>query len=464
MKKIIIAGFAGLLLVSFALFAIITPNAGAFQDNTPRIITTEDGKIFPLPDTSITPRIMSPSITDLTITSGALPSNSTGKFITPSSDDSALPITKKPTGTPRIITTEDGKIIIDTSTSRSDPWFSIDVWASESGTQLPAYMSGTFTAVSNIIGNLESDDWVIYEPMNVAYGTSSSNYVWFQFTIYFGDNGEVQWMVYRAPNGGNFQFDTIPISYTPGHSYSFSFTTSGSNTVTFSIVDNTNSASWSNSYNVPGVTLLYYPNGSFSPASTVEGYTTNSVLTNVPTFTTTIGTGQSDYYYEPSNPDWAGRIPQGIGTNVAIVSSVYYWAMVPLKYATSYYDSDPIGYGSVGSPSDLANTPDKHLASIYGPNRGDGGIIIVQLSTSSGGNIFIDAYSVSGYYSLTYVYVSTDAVNWNYVGGGFIYPYPESHLWAGTYNGAFNYVAVVGYDDPYYGYSVNLRLDAVALL
>ncbi|MDI9577639.1 MAG: hypothetical protein QM398_05855 [Thermoproteota archaeon] len=45
-----------------------------------------------------------------------------------------------------------------------------------------------------------------------------------------------------------------------------------------------------------------------------------------------------------------------------------------------------------------------------------------------------------------------------------MYPYPEAHLWVGTYNGAFNYVAVVGYDDPYYGYSVNLRLDAVALL
>lgn len=45
-----------------------------------------------------------------------------------------------------------------------------------------------------------------------------------------------------------------------------------------------------------------------------------------------------------------------------------------------------------------------------------------------------------------------------------MYPYPESHLWVGTYNGAFNYVSVVGYDDPYYGYSVNLKLDAVALL
>lgn len=238
-------------------------------------------------------------------------------------------------------------------------------------------MTGAFTAVSNTIGNLEPDDWVIYEPMNVAYGTSSDNYVWFQFTIYYGYNGVVQWMVYRAPNGGNFQSDIIPISYTPDHSYSFSFTTSGSNTVNFNIVDNTNSASWSNSYNVPGTTLLHYPRGSFSPASCVEGYTTNSELTNVPTFTTTLGTGHSDYYYEPSNPDWAGRIPQGIGTNVVVVNSVWYWAMGPLKYATNYYDSFPINYGYPTDSSNLVNTPDKHSASIWGPNHGDGAIIIV---------------------------------------------------------------------------------------
>ena len=135
---------------------------------------------------------------------------------------------------------------------------------------MPASMSGAFTAVSNTIGNLVGNDVVFYLPLNVAYGTSPSSFVWFQFAVQFGANGAINWYLYSFPNGNinDPTQTTVGISYIIGHSYSFSFTTSGSNTVIFNIQDTTlNSTPWTYPTLVPGVSILYWPNGCFSPAA-----------------------------------------------------------------------------------------------------------------------------------------------------------------------------------------------------
>jgi hypothetical protein len=452
--------------VCFLICSIITPNVLASQGNA----LTEKTRIFHFPDgTSSTSPIQYTGNSEITTN---LPSNATGTYHTTTSNDFTPSTPQNFTATPQHRLTDKSDIIpssstdaITATTTQTNPWFSIDYWADPSGSGLPSYMSGTFTAVSNTISGLSGNDCIIYEPMNVAYGSSSTSYTWYQFCLYFNSAGDVDWYVYYKPYGGDFSSYDVSnlLTYTPGHTYTFEFVTQGANTVLFHIRDVTSGSQTREQafFNSAGTTLLYIDNGPFSPASCVEGYTSGS-LSNVPSFTTTIGTGQSTYYYKPSDPDSGyARIPQGIGSNVAAVGSNIYWAMVPAKYASSYVDSGPINYGYPSDASNLANTPDTHMASIWGPNYHDGGIIFVQMPSSSSGNVYIDAYSVSGYYSNTYVYVSPDDVNYYYVTGGLIYPAPERHLWAGTYSGSFNYVAVIGYDE---GYSVNLRLDSVVVL
>lgn len=209
-----------------------------------------------------------------------------------------------------------------------DHWWDITFWTDTSGGHMPPYMTGQFTAVSNTIGNLVSGDAVLYLPLNVAYGTSSTNCVWFQFDVQLDPGGAVQWFIWdiQGPgtSSGDFHYTPIGIAYTPGHEYDFSLTTSGTNSVTFSIVDTTSSTSWSCSswaWTVPSLNMLY-DLSMFSPSSAVEGYTTSSQLTNVPYFPTKVGSGISYFWHSP------GMAPSGIYTDVNVDSSSdYYWYM-----------------------------------------------------------------------------------------------------------------------------------------
>ena len=214
--------------------------------------------------------------------------------------------------TPRLTQAPDGGLSVDNNLPAGQiNWHSIDVWSTTSGGQLPPKMNGTFVAVSNTIGGLDAsnDDQIIYEPINVAYGTSGSNCVWFQFCVYFFANGGISmniWALWDI-NGGGYTDDVITnnLAYTIGDTYNFALTTSGTNTVTFTVEDTNTGGSWSNNnweVTVPGLNICFWPSpGYYSPASCVEGYTTNSQLTNVPNFLTTIGYGETTHFHSDSS-------------------------------------------------------------------------------------------------------------------------------------------------------------------
>ena len=373
--------------------------------------------------------------------------------------------------TPRLIQNTDGSYTVDKETAPSSitstsHWWSIDLWCTTSGTQMPSQMTGSFVAVSNTIGNLNGaqNDQILYLPLNVAYGTSSSNFVWFQFCVYFMAGGSVQWSIWDLPNGANGRSNTINLTYTPGHTYNFALTTSGTNTVTFTIEDmNTLQSntvnSWVNGNNqpitVPGLTMLYWPNGAFSPASCVEGYTSNSQLTNVPYFQTYTGYGETTHYHSDS----AG-IPSGISTGIWTAgTNYYYWNMLSQYSVSSISGTTNYGAGNANSANNLIGNQDGAYANLWGGNPGDGGNIVGVMNAASGGNIYIYGYSTSGYYSDLYVYVSTDNQHWTQIGNALRITQSTPYwISIGSYMGDFSYIAVAGYDT---GYSVNLHLDAV---
>jgi hypothetical protein len=237
-------------------------------------------------------------------------------------------------------------------------WWMIDYWANTAGGNLPSFMNGSFVAVTNTIGGLASGDAILYLPLNVAYGTSATNCVWFQFDIQFNSTGGVSWFIWDiegpgtnwAPYpSGDYHNTPIGIPYKPGDGYSFSLKTSGTSTVTFSITDTTTKAAWSTSswvWTVPSLNMLFNQS-MFSPASAVEGYTTNSQLTSVPHFQTLVGYGITNFWYGTYPPGSAA--PSGIATYVSQgPSGYYYWSMYNAGYVMPSVSISP---ASVTLPS-----------------------------------------------------------------------------------------------------------------
>ena len=257
-------------------------------------------------------------------------------------------------------------------------WWTIDYWAT-SGDQLPPKMNGTFTAVANSISGLTSGDIVLYLPLNVAYGTSSDNCVWFQFDVQFSSGGFASWYIWdvlgpASDVSADFHFQVIGISYIVGDGYNFELTTSGTNTVTFSIKDITSGASWSTSswkWTVPSLTMLYDPLV-FSPASAVEGYTTNTQLANFPYFQTYVG------YNLPtvSGPVVYGSgMPSTIGIQVSGGPVYYWWSMFtppPTVTVTATGLSEPRG---------VAVTPNGEYA--YVTNGASNSVSVISTATNT---------------------------------------------------------------------------------
>jgi len=237
-----------------------------------------------------------------------------------------------PRSTP-IIREVDGVLVPMPKQPAQSHWWDIDYWTT--GSQLPPRMTGRFVAVTNTIGNLAAGDAVLYLPLNVAYGTSRNNCVWFQFDVQLDPNNVVAWYIWDI-NGpatniaywpsGDYHYTQIGIAYTPGDEYDFSLSTSGTNTITFTITDSTTGASWSKNnwvWTVPSLNMLY-DISMFSPASAVEGYTANSQLTNVPYFQTKVGYGIPTFRHSA----FGSGAPSGISSDVNVDSSgYYYWYM-----------------------------------------------------------------------------------------------------------------------------------------
>jgi hypothetical protein len=330
-------------------------------------------------------------------------------------------------------------------------------------------MNGTFKAVNNTIDVLETGDTVMYLPLNVAYGTSASNSVWFQFDVAFSPGDLVQWFIWdiRGPadSDDDYAYTPIPSSdvpYIAGHTYDFELTPSGSNTLTFWIRDTNNaSAYWSKNtwhWSIPNLNMLNLET-MFSPASAVEGKTTNSQLTNVPYFMTHVG------YQTPAH--WHSTqftsVPDGISTKVWYDGNYYYWAMI-VDSDNHYYmttaDGSAYGMGWVYNPTGLVGSaPDSNWAFIWGPSYGSGGNIHGNMNTVAGGNVYVYGCTYWDYPSDLLVYASYDYQNWYQIGTTITVTW-DTPEWIsiGTSLSGFKYIAVVGYNT---GNPVGLWLDAV---
>jgi hypothetical protein len=342
-------------------------------------------------------------------------------------------------------------------------WHIIDYY---SGANPPtSTYCGYVYPVSNTVQGINSGGTLMYEPINVAYGTNNA-FTWAQFVIYFDSSQDLPtWglQIFYEP-GGQWFTPSIGASYNPGDTYWFVIQPSGDTTVQFYIEDlnNTNNY-WSTPISVPQPTTIVNPTigGSqyYSPASCVEGLMDTTQLTNVPYFQTYLIIAG----YSSHSRGGDGTPPQGIQSAVWTVSgaSAVYESMLSETDISSIVNSQTcgIGYGSVSNPTNLIGTQNGNYAGIYGGNPGDGGEIVGQMNTLSGGNIYVYGYSTSGYYSNLYVYVSMDDNTWYQI-GSYTTVSSTTPYWinAGSYMGDFKYIAVVGYDS--YD-SVNLHLDAV---
>jgi len=81
----------------------------------------------------------------------------------------------------------------------------------------------------------------------------------------------------------------------------------------------------------------------------------------------------------------------------------------------------------------------------------------------SRGCIYFHGYSVSGYYSHLYFYVSqNNNYDWQLVKSLYVYSSTPSWIDMGQAPSDFKYIAVVGIDDQ--GLSANLMIDAVRVI
>lgn len=142
-----------------------------------------------------------------------------------------------------------------------------------------------------------------------------------------------------------------------------------------------------------------------------------------------------------------------------------------LRQYYPYYHEQSIvwGAGAANNPTNVHGpAPDGTYTQLWGGNPGDGGAVVSLMTGSAGddgggfsrGHIYLYGYSVSGYYSHLYVYVSQNNNNdWQLVNQGYITSSTPTWYDIGQAPSNFRYVAIVGIDDD--GWSCNLMVDAV---
>jgi hypothetical protein len=121
----------------------------------------------------------------------------------------------------------------------------------------------------------------------------------------------------------------------------------------------------------------------------------------------------------------------------------------------------PYAYGTVQNPAYLVgDSNDGNYAHIYGGNLDDGGNIIGATNSEAHGHIYLYGYSDTGYYTHLYVFVSYyNNYDWYQVSVQTVYPGAPHWIDGGSYEGNFNYIAIVAIDDNYN--SANLFVDSI---
>ena len=277
-------------------------------------------------------------------------------------------------------------------------WWIIDYWNTPQGA-FPGY-STSFTAVANTIGNWATQESILILPINIAYGTSNTNCVWFQFSIEFFYDGSVVWDIQNnicpATTLSEYHITDVGIPYVIGDSYLASMSPTSSTQATFSITDTTSTASWSMVFSIPSASVVY-DSSTFSPASAVEGvpYRTSPSYTNVPYFPFTVQHGQtatshlataSSGYNPPTTLNTYHAQSANAGT--------WIWAMegtpaVTSTDKTSYYQGDTIHYTgsdftSNGAVEPCLTTDPTHVTCFLGqPNADSSGNVAGVLSIAS---------------------------------------------------------------------------------
>jgi len=304
----------------------------------------------------------------------------------------------------------------------NDRWWIIDYWTSLQGT-FSGY-STSFTAVSNTIEGWASNEAILILPINIAYGSSSSNCVWFQFSIQFNSPPyvPVQWNIQNnncpATSPSDYHITNIPVSYVVGHSYVASMSPSSISPpqATFSITDTTSGSTWSMTYAVPSTSIVY-DYSMFSPASAVEGvpYRPSPSYTNVPYFQFTVQHGHTSVaHYTAASTGYS--VPTTVNTRTARTANqgVWHWSMTgtTTPYVLHLQSSPITGVLiSLGSPPTPYMNTDFDITS---PNSFMSGPFTAASSVTVGGSSYLfDHWELDG------VNKGANPLSTVYVGSGY---------------------------------------------
>ena len=229
-------------------------------------------------------------------------------------------------------------------------------------------------------------------------------------------------------------------------------------------------------YNTTTITGFSFISKFYYYAITQGGYSVHDALDQaslalfgIPFDETPLLDGCYSYYpgdnIDPENPNPPGDYPCKM--------KIYGNSNIYLRQYYPYLHEDTIiwGYGSVSNPTNIhGKAPDGAYTGIYGGNYDDGGAVVSIMTGSLGsgggfsrGHIYLYGYSVSGYYSHLYVYVSkNNYYDWQLAKSLYVYSSTPSWIDIGNAPSEFKYIAVVGIDDQ--GWSCNLRIDAVRVI
>ncbi len=195
-------------------------------------------------------------------------------------------------------------------------------------------MSVTFDGVSNTLGGIWSDDWVAVLPINLAYGSDSTQFTWVQFAVLFNYGGSVDFVLEQnnfasgQMSYGNYsngrEWSTSPpplypgqeisVDYTVGHTFFAQLFVYDASHVEFAITDEDTGNLWTNVMGVPSTNVLYM-SGAFSPATTVEGWVSTSVtsITGFPYFEIDVINHMNSYTDNSGvNPGGSSTPPSGV--------------------------------------------------------------------------------------------------------------------------------------------------------
>jgi hypothetical protein len=225
-------------------------------------------------------------------------------------------------------------------------------------------------------------------------------------------------------------------------------------------------------YNTTTVTGYSFIDKFYWYALVQGGYSVHDALDQAAYATFGVSLGATDLLSGEAFSYWPGGGGQPEGTYPCTMK-VYGNSNIYLRqyYPYIYISSTAYGDGAANDPTNLlGRAPDGDYTQLWGGNWQDGGQTISMMTGSLGsgggysrGHIYLYGYSVSGYNSHLYVYISqANNYDWQLVNDFYVYSATPGWIDVGQAPYDFKYIAVVGYNSG--GYSCNLMVDAVRVI